>query len=87
MPTDAETPEAPAGKIAKSRKSKPALLERRCEECAYWVEDFTEGVEGRTGECRFMPPVVGYDSEHGAWSCSPSTEPDRWCGQFKQKVQ
>jgi hypothetical protein len=89
MPTNAETPEAPAGKKAakKQKADSPVLREDRCEQCRYWAEDLTSGIEGRSGDCRLVPPTVLADGEGAIFCVLPFTGPEDWCGLFSQRVQ
>jgi hypothetical protein len=59
----------------------------RCEQCRFWSEDFSEGQEGRSGDCRLVPPTVMADGEGAIFCVLPFTDPHDWCGLFSQRVQ
>jgi hypothetical protein len=40
--------------------------------------------KGRTGLCRYNPPVPQHDTEHGIW---PVVGMKDWCGHFAAKVE
>lgn len=57
-----------------------------CDTCRFWVEDFEPGSEGRSGECKAGPPTALVCGEDiiTLWPC---TEPEKWCGAHKPRLQ
>lgn len=52
-----------------------------CATCMFWAE----GENGRTGECRrHAPPARSTEKMTGAYALWPLTEPDQWCGEWRQ---
>lgn len=57
-----------------------------CATCFYWQPAPTfEGLQVRTAQCRFMPPVSIMTHDGTLISRWPITLPNQWCGQHATK--